>query len=92
LLIYVKEPCSQADTDARILLHTVPVDPRDIWNKRDQREYDVLDFEFSEFGERREERCIAIRAIPDYAIKEIRTGQYGVGDSLLWEGTVTLDE
>ncbi len=92
LLIYVKEPCSQADTDARILLHTVPVDPRDLWNKRDQREYDVLDFEFSEFGERREERCIAIRAIPDYAIKEIRTGQYGVGDSLLWEGTVTLDE
>ena len=91
-LIYVKEPCSQADTEARILLHIVPVDPRDLWDKRNQGSIDVLDFEFREFGERKGERCVAIRATPDYAIKEIRTGQFGTGDSLLWEGTVTLEE
>ena len=92
MLIYVREPCRQADTEARILLHIVPVDPRDLWDKRNQGSMDVLDFEFREFGERKGERCVAIRATPDYAIKKIRTGQFGTGDSLLWEGTVTLEE
>ena len=89
-LIYVKDPCGQADTEARILLHVEPVDSKDLWDKRNQASFDVLDFVFKEFGDRIGERCMAVREIPEYPIKEIRTGQYKEGDNLLWEGTLSL--
>ena len=91
-LLYVKDSCSQADAHARFLLHVVPVDLRDLWNKLDQASFDVLDFSLSEFGDRNGERCYAIREIPEYPIKEIRTGQYNADGSLLWEGTIAIEE
>ena len=91
-LLFVKDSCSQADANARFLLHVVPVELRDLWNKSDQASFDVLDFSLSDFGDRNGERCYAIREIPEYPIKEIRAGQYNADGSLLWEGTVAIEE
>ena len=91
-LLYEKNPCEATDLEARFLLHVTPVDTRDLWDKDSQLTYDVFDFAFSDFGDRKSERCLAIVEIPDYPIKEIKTGQFSNDRSLLWVTTISLDE
>ncbi len=91
-LYYVKDSCSAADADARFRLQVTPVDQDDLWDKSDGAQFDVFDFVFSEVGARTGEDCFAEIEIPDYPIKEIRTGQYGADGSLAWEATVAVEQ
>ena len=91
-LLYVKEPCSQEDAEATFFVHVVPADVNDLSDRRRQYGADNLDFRFEEHGWRSGEQCLAARRLPTYAIRHIETGQYGPGDSRLWEGSISFDQ
>ena len=75
-LIFVKEPCAGADTEAMFFLHLIPADVADLPDHRKQYGFDNLDFDFDQHGERFEGRCLARVPLPEYGISELRTGQY----------------
>ena len=39
-----------------------------------------------------DDHCIAIRALPDYDIAAIRTGQYVAGEGRIWQGRFDFGE
>ena len=76
-LVYVKEPCEQADTEARFFLHVVPDHARDLPEERKGSGFDNLDFQFFLNGTRFDGRCVARVPLPPYPIASVRTGQFG---------------
>ena len=89
-LVYVKEECGDEDVDARFLLRLYPVDEADLPGPRKPHGFDDLDFAFGEYGRRGGGRCVVVRALPEYGIASIRTGQYGPGPDPAWSGIVNL--
>ncbi len=94
-LVYVKEPCAPADTEATFFLHLYPVDVNDLPDNRKQYGFDNLDFRFANLGLTSGERCVATVDLPEYDISEIKTGQYveteGGSTHRLWEEEFLLD-
>ena len=94
-LFYVREPCDRADTEATFFLHLWPVDGDDLPAYRQQHGFDNLDFNFAGSGAVFDGRCVAMAALPGYAIARIGTGQYVFVDGdfrHLWEGEIRLNE
>ena len=83
-LIYVKEPCEPADTEARFFLHIVPEHVEDLPDERRQYAFDNLDFAFFPNGALFEGKCAARAALPDYAVASVRTGQHVGGVGEIW--------
>ena len=93
-LIYAKEPCGPADVDATFFLHLDPVDVNDLPSHRKQYGFDNLDFNFDERAAIFDGKCLAEIPLPEYAISEIRTGQYvpvDGGYNHLWKGEIRLE-
>ncbi len=94
-LIYVKEPCARADTEAVFFLHLYPVDVNDLPDHRRQYGFDNLDFRFDWRGEILDGKCMVKIPLPEYNVSEIRTGQYvpaAGGYNRLWEGEIRLEQ
>ena len=96
-LIYVKDDCSEDDTDEPFFLAAFPVNETDLPAESRRRGFQNLDFHFRENGIRQSgDRCIAIARLPDYNIARISTGQYirrADGSTIhTWEGEVRLRE
>ena len=73
-LVYVKDLCGPEDVDTRFFLHAVPADTDLLSPGRSHLTYD---FEFSGYGWRIDETCIAVRELPSwYANGHITTGQF----------------
>ena len=88
-LIYTKEQCTEEDVTPRFFLHVIPVDPADF----EHPSFNNLDFDFIPVVFRNgldDGRCVTIRPLPDYAIEQIRTGQYFPGEGPIWKGEVSL--
>ena len=89
-LIYFKENCSPAD-EAEFFLHVIPVDDRDLPERRRVYGFENRDFDFWRHGfKTNDNRCAVMRRLPVYPIRHIRTGQF-VKDAQgnyvhLWEG------
>ena len=81
-LVYVKEPCGQADTEARFFLHITPERVSDLPEDRRARGFDNLDFAFFPNGALFDGKCAARAALPDYAVASIRTGQHDGGGEI----------
>ena len=90
VLVYVKEPCETADTEARFFLHVVPERVGDLPEERRGRGFDNLDFAFFPNGALFEGKCAARAALPDYAIKSVRTGQHAGGAGEIWSAEFTV--
>ena len=75
-LIYIKEPCALADTQAMFFLHVFPEDENALPERRRQHGFDNLDFRFEHRAAMSDGKCIATVPLPDYGIVAIRTGQY----------------
>ena len=75
-LIFVKVPCARADTEARYFLHLIPAQMVDLPNHRRRHGFDNLDFDFDQYGERFDGKCLAKVPLPEYRISEVTTGQY----------------
>ncbi len=83
-VICYKDACGAGDTEARFFLHVFPADAGDL--PADRREYGFynLGFAFSEYGFRRDGKCLAAVPLPGYEIARIRAGQYLPGRGQLW--------
>ncbi len=91
-LIYKKEQCTPEDVEPTFFLHLYPVDMNDLPSHRKQYGFDNLDFAFRNHRiPIKGEVCAAVRALPDYAIAAIRTGQF-TGEGLIWEGSFDVVE
>ena len=83
-LVYVKEPCEQADTEARFFLHVVPERVGDLREARRDSGFDNLDFRFFLNGAWFDGQCAARVPLPPYPIASVRTGQYVSGAGEIW--------
>ncbi len=93
-LIYTREQCGEADTEAPFFLHLDPVARGDLPARRQLYGFDNLDFRFAERVRQFGATCFIVRELPDYDIAEIRTGQYvsaAGGSRRLWEGVIRPD-
>ena len=88
-LVYVRELCAPADTEATFFLHLYPVDVNDLPAPFRRHGFDNRDFKFGWRGEIFDGKCIvAAVALPEYAIDRVHTGQFvsvGGGYNHLWE-------
>ena len=83
-LVYVKDECSDEDVDAWFILHLHPADEEDLPERRKRHGFDNLDFNFERYGRRTGGRCAAVRALPEYEVRSIHTGQYMPGKDPEW--------
>ena len=83
-LIYLRETCAAADTAAGFFLHIVPEDVADLPADRRPAGFAHQDFDFARWGGLFDGKCLAAIPLPDYPIKEIRTGQHIPGQGDLW--------
>ena len=83
-LVYVKEPCEAADTEARFFLHVVPDRAEDLPDDRREYGFDTWGFAFFSNGALFEGSCAARAALPDYPVSSVRTGQYISGVGEIW--------
>ena len=83
-LVYYRESCVAADTQARFYLHLFPADNNDLPVGRGEYGFDNLGFDFSEYGAHQGGKCLAEVPLPSYEIARIRTGQYIPGQGQLW--------
>ena len=91
-LTYLKESCAEGDADARFFLHITPSDPADLPPDRRERGFANLDFHFADHGAYVGDICAATRALSDYPIERIRTGQFVSGEGAVWCAEVELGE
>ena len=86
-LLYYRAPCAPADTAAQFSLEIIPSDaggrPAPDWYRRDGADYQSFDFGPAG-GVMYAGRCLVIIPLPDYEIDAIRTGQYILDESVLW--------
>lgn len=87
-LLYVKQPCVNADTEARFFLHVIPVDQADLPENRKQHGFHNLDFGF---GPRflSDGLCAAPKDLPYYEIAKIVTGQF-TSDGRIWSAEASF--
>ena len=83
-LLYLRETCAAADTAAVFFLHIIPVDVADLPAERQAAGFANLDFAFARWGGFFDGKCLATVPLPDYPIKEIRTGQHIPGSGEVW--------
>ena len=83
-LIYLRETCAAEDTAAGFFLHIVPEDAADLPAERRESGFAPMGFDFAHRGGRFDGKCLAAFALPDYPIKEIRTGQHIPGQGDMW--------
>ena len=91
-LVYKDEQCIPEDARPTFFLHLIPVHMNDLRNHRKQYGFDNLDFAFESCRiPIKGEVCAAIRALPDYGITAIRTGQHA-GEGHIWERSFNVVE
>ena len=87
-LLYLREPCDVGDIDARFFLHIYPSDAAVLRDGERERGFVNADFDFAANGALFEGKCVAIAALPSYAIARIHTGQYVSGAGAVWQADV----
>ena len=91
-LVYVNEQCDEdADTSPLFFVHVTPVDESDLPIGQRRHGVEYLDFAFTDSGRRMGSTCIAMRALPEYDIAKVRTGQYVPDGPVLWGGGIRFD-
>ena len=90
-LIYFKEQCRAADTDADFRLHWRPVDVADLPPERRELGFVNADFPFHTYGLRVGTACLAGRELPDYPILSLLAGQSRPDGGTLWESRLFLN-
>ena len=63
----------------------------DLPSRRKQQGFDNLDFNFDALGAIFDGKCLVEFPLPEYAISEIRTGQY-TDEGRIWEGSFDVVE
>ena len=90
-LIYLRETCKAGDTAAGFFLHILPADISDLPAERQSTGFANRDFVFDRWGGHFDGKCLAAVHLPDYPVKEIRTGQHIPGQGELWAAEVRVE-
>ena len=90
-LTYIKEQCTDADTDQPFILHIIPDELRDLSEEGRRNGFDTLDFTFDRYGVRFDGKCMATVELPSYQINAIRTGPAGADGEITWQVTFPFD-
>ena len=95
-LIYVKENCAEDAARGRFFLSVFPANPKDLPQSAIDAgfSHEPLNFDFSERGAGAvfDGKCVIIRALPNYPIGIIETGQFIPGEGELWSGRITVGD
>ena len=97
-LIYIHRPCIMTDIGYRFFLHITPVHVNDLPEDRKQHGFDNLNFSFNDnfsddsFTLRNSDTCIVVRHLPQYDIKQIKTGQFARETGPFWEREITFGQ
>ena len=83
-LIYYREDCAAADRAAEFFLHIIPENASDLPRARRPYGFANRDFAFARWGDHFDGKCLAVVPLPDYPLREIRTGQYIPGQGEVW--------
>ena len=85
---FVRDPCLPEDVEPRFVLHTIPVDLRDLPSGRALAGFDNHDFSLGETGVEggySNGACFFRATLPEYEIETLRTGQYRLDTgAMLW--------
>ena len=88
-LRYSRADCAAAEVEPRFFLHLTPRDLADLPPYRREYGFDNRDFSFAEAGGFLwQGQCQAMVRLPDYPLKEMRTGQHIPGQGDLWSATI----
>ena len=80
---YTKAPCVWADDEPRFLLHGFPQGT--LREERRVAGFENLDFDFDAGGGVVfDGKCLVERPLPSYALRALRTGQFGADGEILW--------
>ena len=90
-LIYIKETCEAEDARGRFLLSVFPKSRDDLPEKFRELGHESLNFDFDDYGAAFDGKCVVMRALPDYPIASIETGQWVPGGASLWKAEFDLD-
>ena len=91
-LYYSKQPCAAADIEERFFLNIHPKDEADLPDFYRQQGYANINFEFRDYGFLASGKCLIRRALPDYPIDRIHTGQFIYPDGgITWEWELPLN-
>ena len=92
-LIWVKDPCTPPNVQAKFVLHVAPADLADLPAHRKRYGFDNLGFYFDQRSVRRDDQCIAIVQLPTYPIGRIWVGQWIPHENrTLWEAEFSPDQ
>ena len=89
-LIYVSTSCQNIHVENAFFLHIYPTHFEDISKHSEATSFNNHDFRFDREGFRIGEICIATRALPDYDIRSVRTGQFDADEVELWEESLDM--
>ena len=90
-LIYLRESCAAADTAAGFFLHIVPENAADLPAARREYGFAQWGFNFARRGGHFNGKCLAAVPLPDYPIREMRTGQHNSGQGDLWSAELSVE-
>ncbi len=86
VVAYTKAPCVWADDEPRFLLHGFPQGT--LREERRVAGFENLDFDFDEGGVVFDGKCLVERPLPSYALRALRTGQFGPEGEILWRAYI----
>ena len=89
-LVYVKEPCGEADIAPRFFLHVFPERPQDLPQPLRRDGYENLTFNFHRWGVAFDGKCAANVPLPGYPVAGVRTGQF-TPEGETWSAAFPLD-
>lgn len=89
-LTWFKDPCAPEDVARNFFLHLFPVDAADLSAKTRSRGYNRRDLAFRKHGDTLYGKCSMTVALPSYALRRIRVGQYDSDRSWAWRGRYIL--
>ena len=91
-LVYLRESCAAADTDADFFLRLLPADAAVLPADQRKASFQNRDFAFDQAGGARfDDKCLASVMAPDYTLGAIRTGQLAANDNPLWNAELYTD-
>ena len=90
-LIYVNETCAAEDARGRFLLSVFPKSRGDLPEKFRELGHESLNFDFDDYGAAFDGKCVIMRALPDYPIASVETGQWVPGGASLWRAEFEVD-
>ena len=89
-VVVVKDRCTAEDTVPWFFVHVTPSASDDLPDDQKPHGFDNTAFSFQQSGVREGGTCIAVHALPEYDVAEMRVGQWTPEEGELWSSEVSV--